>query len=290
MQTTTSFRASLPASDSLQPLGPLQDLPGTWMGKGLNVVLLPDFADGQIFRAKINTTMETLNFNKIGAPIPNRGSVQNDIEFLGLHYLQQVNDLQDSSALHLEPGIWLNVPATANPAVEPTVVRMASIPHGDSVMAQGNFLTVAGGPLIADVDTTPLRGGVVIPATDPYLAPLKNAVLPPGITPAMVINPNLFLSQAIAHQNIKETVVMIIATTPPAAGAPPGGPTGSGILNTPFVTTNANAVRMNAIFWIEKVMGPDGKIFMQLQYTQTVILNFKGVDWPHISVATLIKR
>ena len=28
----------------------------------------------------------------------------------------------------------------------------------------------------------------------------------------------------------------------------------------------------------------------QLQYTQTVVLNFLGIDWPHISVATLVKR
>ena len=28
----------------------------------------------------------------------------------------------------------------------------------------------------------------------------------------------------------------------------------------------------------------------QPQYTQTVILNFLGVNWPHISVATLTKQ
>ena len=29
---------------------------------------------------------------------------------------------------------------------------------------------------------------------------------------------------------------------------------------------------------------------MQLQYTQKIILNFLGIDWPHISVATLVKQ
>ncbi len=29
---------------------------------------------------------------------------------------------------------------------------------------------------------------------------------------------------------------------------------------------------------------------MQLQYTQTIILNFLGINWPHISVATLLKQ
>jgi len=32
---------------------------------------------------------------------------------------------------------------------------------------------------------------------------------------------------------------------------------------------------------------PNGKSFMQLQYVQRVILNFIGINWPHISVATL---
>jgi hypothetical protein len=34
----------------------------------------------------------------------------------------------------------------------------------------------------------------------------------------------------------------------------------------------------------------DGSEFLQLQYTQTVILNFLNIDWPHISVATLVKQ
>ena len=33
-----------------------------------------------------------------------------------------------------------------------------------------------------------------------------------------------------------------------------------------------------------------GPAFLQLQYTQTVLLNFNGLSWPHVSVATLRKR
>jgi hypothetical protein len=28
---------------------------------------------------------------------------------------------------------------------------------------------------------------------------------------------------------------------------------------------------------------------MQLQYVQTVLLDFNGLNWPHVSVATLVK-
>jgi len=35
------------------------------------------------------------------------------------------------------------------------------------------------------------------------------------------------------------------------------------------------------------VKDQQGKEFDQLQYTQRVLLNFNGLSWPHITVATL---
>lgn len=62
-------------------------------------------------------------------------------------------------------------------------------------------------------------------------------------------------------------------------------------MNIPFVIKNANASQMDAIFWIEKVTNPTflTRNFLQLQYVQRVILDFAGLHWPHVSVATLIK-
>ncbi len=74
-------------------------------------------------------------------------------------------------------------------------------------------------------------------------------------------------------------MVIVISTTP--AG---------GNVNIPFVVANAYASQLDAIFWIETVKQPDGTTFLQLQYTQTVILNFLGINWPHMSVATLVKQ
>jgi hypothetical protein len=34
----------------------------------------------------------------------------------------------------------------------------------------------------------------------------------------------------------------------------------------------------------------DGSTFLQLQYTQQVTLDFLGINWPHIQVATLVKQ
>jgi hypothetical protein len=188
-----------------------------------------------------------------------------------------VSDLVTNEALHIEPGIWINVPATTvNPVQGATVVRMGTIPHGDSLLAQSTFVTtVPSGPKIDPIDSTPTGPGI----TPAYLIPFNNPPLPPGIQLPWVKNPNLAHLAAIQGQNIIQTVVLLISATP--AG---------GIANIPFVVANANATRLDAIFWIETVQQADGSTFLQLQYTQTVILNFLGIDWPHMSVATLVKQ
>jgi hypothetical protein len=45
----------------------------------------------------------------------------------------------------------------------------------------------------------------------------------------------------------------------------------------------------DAVFAIETVRGPMGTEFLQLQYSQTALLNFRGLAWPHVTVGTLVK-
>jgi hypothetical protein len=140
----TVFRASAPIADAGPDLGPLLELPGTWVGNGFNLISRPDQHNNKPFFLELNNTRETLSFTPIGAPIPNRGSGQDDIFFLGVHYLQQISDGVTNGALHLEPGMWLNVPATTDPAAPASVVRMATIPHGDALLAQCSSLSSTG--------------------------------------------------------------------------------------------------------------------------------------------------
>lgn len=259
-------------------LGALAKLPGTWVGNGFNLIARPDKQGHQPFFLELDATKETLEFTPISAPIPNRGSVQDDISFLGLTYLQRVNDVFTNGGLHIEPGIWLSVPATTAPQAEASIVRMATVPHGTSLLAQGRGFTVQGGPQIEPVSSTPTKAdGNPITLLD-YLEQFENATPPQGIPPAAVANPNLVLTEAIKGQNITETVVLVISTQP-----------SGGIENIPFLVENANAVSMNAIFWIETVQLEGGGTLLQLQYTQTVVLQFEEINWPHISVGTLLK-
>ena len=50
---------------------------------------------------------------------------------------------------------------------------------------------------------------------------------------------------------------------------------------------NADAVQTTATFWLETLQGQTAPT--QLQYTQTVLLNFAGISWPHVTVGTLHK-
>jgi len=283
------------------PLGPLAALVGKWAGTGFNVIWRPSTAPGQDHFLALNQTTETLEFGAIASPILNRGLLQPDIEMFGLTYRQEIADKTSGDPLHVEPGLWANVPATTNPAEVPTVVRMASVPHGVAFLSQGLATTSSGKPVIAAADITPFEIGIAAatvrfpPEQDVSVAsaarspdqPAQLATL--GITQAMIDNPNSILEAVLSTQAVSETIELKIssdATTPV-----PGG----GIMNTAFLQgipahgPNAQAVLTTATFWIETVKGVGVPDFQQLQYTQTVLLNFNGLSWPHISVATLLR-
>jgi hypothetical protein len=282
----------------VEDLGPLAVLAGQWTGTGFNIVELPNrnlinpsAPVTEKFVVIVNATTETLQFNNIGGEILNRGNSQPDLAYFGLHYLQQISDAVKGGGIHLETGLFLNIPSTTDPLSGPTVARLGSIPHGDSLLAQGNFGTVMGPPIIDDEDTTPLivneDGSTTPDDSQAYIDVIFNTPLPAGIPAGSAKNPNLVLKAAIKDQKIIKTTFINLSTKKDG-----------GIVNIPFVKTNANAVDFSAIFWIEEVSGPAGN-FLQLQYTQKLFLDFKvfnkkgdlpeklHIKWPHVSVATL---
>ena len=116
-----------------------------------------------------------------------------------------------------------------------------------------------------------------------------------GLTQDQLSNPNLFLSQAIADQTVLSTTVLSVASD--TSIVPAGPDAGGGTDNIAFLIgkgaspaggPNAHAATVSATFWIERVRDKDGNEFDQLQYTQRVLLNFNGLNWPHVTVATLV--
>ena len=334
------------------PLGPLAAFVGTWSGVGFNTIFrpqkqtfpLPIPAPGDNL-LELNLTSETLSFNDSLGSVPNRGSLQNDIFLNGVPYVQSINDVTNPApptGIHFEPGIWLSVPATDDPKEPISVARMASIPHGTTIVAQGVVLPATNGPPnihAVDITPFPVGGGNKICFPSQTAAAQGTARIPQDLTPwtnagtitqGLLDDPNSMLRKAISVQNILSTTTMVISTNP-AAPLFGGGTDNIAFLlgNAAGTTPNANAITLDAVFWIETVehqlhidfpngsppttVEPRGAPFglpvpsflldppiqltgpriikvtsIQIQYSQTVILNFNGLSWPHVSVATLV--
>lgn len=356
IREVSSLTALRPALTTLPTLGPLAAFAGTFKGNGFNTIFrpqnpttptplpIPQPASDNIL--ELNLTEETMSFSSSLGSVPNRGFVQGDIFINGVPYLQSVSDVTVPSqpvAIHLEPGLWLCVPPTTDPALTQTVARLASIPHGTTIEAQGTASVAAGKPTIPPVDITPFFIGDPankVPFPSQTAATGGTARIPQDLTPfitagtitqAMLSDPNTLLRNHIATQNILSTTTLSISTGPslPLFG---GGTDNIAFLegNPAASAPNANAIQMTATFWIETVQhiitipvfrpgqppltihAPTGEAgqpvaqFLvsppheivaphtitfnttQIQYTQTVFLNFGPLTWPHVSVATLV--
>jgi hypothetical protein len=161
----------------------LAEFAGTWQGGGFNLVARPDFQDQTATFLELNLTTESLAFTPISTAIPNRGFGQPDIELYGLTYLQQISDTITGGALHIEPGIWVNQPPTSDPPATPPpagqlVARMANIPHGNSLVAQGIAVPFSGPPVI-DPGAQPISGGN--PSFSSFPSFNSTPLLPPTI-------------------------------------------------------------------------------------------------------------
>ena len=286
------------------PLGPLAQLPGTWTGTGFNTIWRPHHPSSQDRFLELNLTTETLVFTAINGPIPNRGLVIPDINMFGITYMQQISETSSGTGLHIEPGIWAVVPQTSDPSEPATVVRMASIPHGTVILAQGTTQFLEGGPPnIPNNNIVPFGVGSPPPPNSDFASaeqefPELNLSqqtqfrhASPGVTQAMVQNPNSVLQGVIHGKPMKSrTFIQITTKHNPVKGG--------GTANTAFLSSasnppggNANAVEVDATFWIETLPGSGGgPDILQLQYTQLVQLDFNGLRWPHVTVATLRKQ
>src|SRR6201996_5447768 len=199
------------------PLGALAALAGAWKGHGFNAIWRPPHPVSQDRFLELNMTDETLVFTRINGPIPNRGLAMADINMFGLTYMQQISESSTGAGLHIEPGIWASVPHTTDPNEPATVVRMASIPHGTTILAQGVAQVLAGGPQnIPDNNILPFFFGSPAPANSDFNSVSQTFTelnlsqntpfrfTAPGVTQAIVKNPNSVLQTAL-HNSLQGT-------------------------------------------------------------------------------------
>lgn len=288
----TPTRAASTQGVTADRLGPLQDLPGFWEGIGFGLIARPNFSSGKadgIF-LQLNVLRETIEFTPIGSPVFNRGSKQGDIAIYGLTYLHRVTDVAGGGALHIENGMWLNIPATTAPAGAASIARLSIIPHGNAVCTVGHAEDVVfeGLPDIPPANTVPFKiggqpppPGSKNPISEYDLSKptrFRTDPLPPEITQAVIADPNVVLRNALKDQKLTKITRLITST-----------PTDGGIANIPFIVENANTLSLESVFAIETVERATGDTFLQLQYSQTALLNFGDLSFPHVTVGTLVK-
>jgi hypothetical protein len=326
-------------------LGPLTAFTGTFSGPGFNTIFRPDLGSPTPLPKKIgpsdnllelNLTTQTLSFSRPMGTIPNRGEVTPDIFLNGVTYLLTVTDVTHPAkpvGIHFEPGMWMHVPPTKDPAEGATLVRMASIPHGTTVCAQGTWRTFSGPPSIPPVSITPNIGpfpSQTASNADTARIPqdLSAFIKDGSITQDILTDPNTVLRNATAHQKILSTTALGVATNPSSPLFGGGNDNIAFLLGDDTVSRpNSQSVEMSSFYWIETVQhvitvpawtpgqppltipadtsgGPPAVFSVhpptaitrpreitvtstQIQFSQKVILNFNGILWPHISVATL---
>jgi hypothetical protein len=284
----------LAPADVVPDLGPLAPLAGTWTGNlGWNLIAVPTPGEPDRFTLLIRPYYETITFTPLGVMVPDRGASE-ILNIYGLEYSLKVSDSVTQEPLHLENGMWLYTNDPQSPE-SPTIVRQATVPHGNSVLALGTSQQADGPPTIPELSAFPVGNPFDPPMdgyTDVYMLPDFPVV--PRQPPFSTADANHVLREAIKDQNVLSTLTLSVSTESPGGG---------GIVNIPFIQKNANATTFSATFWIETVENPaTGESFDQMQYSQQTNLEFikcasqckpggSGlIVWPHVNVNTLVKQ
>jgi hypothetical protein len=156
----------------------------TFKGQGFNTIFRPRSdhpLEGKGVKGhtndndlQLNLTVETIAFGPAIGRVPNRGlKAQDDILLGGITYMDSVidvtneatgkGDLKNGAGIHVEPGIWMAVPGGKNSgAPEKILCRMASIPHGATINAQGlqpSLTPIPGARPLVRSDITPFDVG-----------------------------------------------------------------------------------------------------------------------------------
>ncbi|MCC2639637.1 MAG: hypothetical protein K0S45_50 [Nitrospira sp.] len=319
-----------------QELGPLKLLPGKWRNepnlprRGWNMIALP-FVDPSKaedrfqfnYRLLLHQYNEELDFILVDKAVPNRGvrlglgpDANTDQFLVALDYQQRIkqtagDDFPKSGlagspqdVIHHEPGLWLHMTNGITEGLN--IGRLATIPHGDSVLALGRSSEHSGVQSIPDISGLPIgvdqdlgkpkdekdRG-------NPYLAPYRHFRDNPFLGLFNPVSPNDLLERA--NLELEEQGVKVVKTT--VLDVDSTRPTG-GVVNIPFVVRQANATVVKSTFWIQELDQKDkyGKPKLRLQYSQLVMLDFFPrvdnlppgccpglIQWPHVSINTMEK-
>lgn len=284
-----------------------QDLPGTTAGGrdnpyAYNVMPLPqkDPSTPSGYILKNFSYYEELTFTAIHGNAPNRGGIGQQVCYT-LFYEQRVYFAEGpnkDALVHAENGSLLYILDTTQPlgpygngdqpglgtltvenSVPPTqrfnLVKQVSVPHGNSILALGNYTTASDGigiPMIPVAN--PLPSGV---PTQQYTVddPVSNP------QPALTANPNQVLVNALDARPCSNFIHLGMSSQNGSGG----------VTNIGYEQQHANVMQYDFDYWLESF--DNGQTYTQLQYTQTITLQIPiggtVVSFPHVTANTLTK-
>ncbi len=162
------------------------------------------------------------------------------------------------------------------------VAKQISVPHGNSILAQGGIKGYPNSYLQNGPANIGVYPGGVIPSgidTTPYTT--KSVGNP---FPALNNNPNQPLQDGAKDNPCTNFIQWSVDTKNPAA-------LGS-VTNIPFEKQKANVVDYNATYWLQSFGRKQD--FTQLAYSQTIVMdipiNGTIVEFPHVTCNTLTKK
>jgi len=189
---------------------------------------------------------------------------------LAAPYEQRTYD-ENGNLIHAENGFWLVTPATQQPAAAATVAKLFSIPHGTVAILQGPLPTrETGQNLVGALDTAS-----VMPTSIP-----AGLVEPSGpLAQEFIDDVAAYIRKRIDADHTGLLWQLALQST--------------GVANTAFLDQNARVSSVKSTVWIGnlgiRADGQGEQAASVLAYVQTALVNFDGIDWPHVSVGYLTK-
>lgn len=291
-------RIGAPAKEEDARLSVFTELLGTWKGHGYNLIPLPvngsspdeaRFED--VFRVEAQSYEDEITFDLVGC-VPNRGNAQPDQFAKAIAYQQTVTVNKGGIVvpIHEENGMLLVLEPDASTAPDQfTVARLASVPHGDAILAMGQHAKMTrSAPKFPILDSRPINNDNGKPDDNPaYLKPYIEANQSLELTPEEIQNPNLLLEHFVEEQATQGRVITQTAKVELSTK------NDGYIANIPFLSnaeTSLDVPGLDFTIWIEQVEDSNGQKSAQLQYSQNSLLDFQGFIWPHIDVSSLTKQ
>ncbi len=259
-------------------LGPLAELPGTWLGQGMRILARAGRRSVRRAHWEIRATDEAITFAAVGPlTMADVGhAALRPATSYGVQYTHAGSDAHTGRPLFSESGIWVYLAPTLG-AHGPTLLHLATDSRPGGGIAEGDASVRPEAPDIYETDPRPFD----LASGEPLTVQEGRGCAAQALTPREIEDPNTLLRERVG-------ALQVIATTPLNVTAPRE----RGTEGARRPSGNRRSERLRSTLWIEALAGQGGEPEQPhlLQYSRRLVREHDGVAWPVVSIATLARR